>query len=154
MPKGIVLFRRVLRLHRRVLPAQMRALGDKYAVDEFKRHKDAPEEFLVPFFREWEKYCDDLEVSATSASLAAQGDGGNLSSTSGIGRPLSQGELEGLNDAQKEQVRIVSTITFAAHGTPLPRCRSSQSAVGSLLPPLRPRRLFGLTLLLHRLLSF
>lgn len=106
----------MLRLHRRVLPGQMRVLGDQYAIDEFKRHKDAPEEFLPPFFREWEKYCDDLEVSATSASLA-QGDGG---AASGIGRPLSQSEIEGLDEAQKEQLAKLSSECLERSENPNP----------------------------------
>ena len=114
--RGVALFRRVLRLHRRVLPGQMRALGDQYAIDEFKRHKDAPEEFLPPFFREWEKYCDDLEVSATSASLA-QGGG---EATSRMGRPLSQSEIEGLDDAQKEQLAKLSSECLERSQSPDP----------------------------------
>ncbi|NXA41065.1 SDHF3 factor, partial [Eudromia elegans] len=47
------LYRRVLRLHR-ALPPALRALGDRYAGEEFRRHKAAGPAEAQRFLREWE----------------------------------------------------------------------------------------------------
>ncbi|NWH75942.1 SDHF3 factor, partial [Piaya cayana] len=47
------LLRRVLRLHRSLPPA-LRALGDRYAKEEFRRHRAAPPAEAQRFLREWE----------------------------------------------------------------------------------------------------
>ena len=47
-----VLYKSILRLHRG-LPVELRALGDQYVKDEFKRHKDCDEKFVPEFLKEW-----------------------------------------------------------------------------------------------------
>ena len=46
------LYKAILRLHRG-LPLQMRALGDQYVKDEFRRHKDVPVPEAQIFMNEW-----------------------------------------------------------------------------------------------------
>ncbi|XP_071156236.1 succinate dehydrogenase assembly factor 3, mitochondrial-like [Mytilus galloprovincialis] len=49
------LYKAILRIHRG-LPLQMKAMGDQYVKDEFKRHKDAPPLETGIFMDEWTKY--------------------------------------------------------------------------------------------------
>ncbi|XP_077392486.1 succinate dehydrogenase assembly factor 3, mitochondrial [Festucalex cinctus] len=54
------LYKRILVLHR-FLPIHLRALGDNYVKDEFRRHKNASPEEVKNFMREWENYKDTLQ---------------------------------------------------------------------------------------------
>ena len=47
-----VLFKAILRLHRG-MPQELKALGDQYVKDEFRRHKDADPQFVPVFMNEW-----------------------------------------------------------------------------------------------------
>lgn len=47
------LYKRILVLHR-FLPIDLRALGDQYVKDEFRRHKSATPEEVKRFMKEWE----------------------------------------------------------------------------------------------------
>ena len=47
-----MLYKYVLKLHRG-LPVELRAIGDQYVKDEFKRHKDAPMDVANNFLNEW-----------------------------------------------------------------------------------------------------
>jgi len=80
------LYRSILKGHQRILPSDLRQLGDKYVRDEFKRHKAAKPEFIASFMSEWQAYLQQLEQGA-------------------MGRELSQEELEALNDEQQVQLR-------------------------------------------------
>lgn len=46
------LYRRILNLHRG-LPITLKALGDQYVKDEFKRHKGVTREQAQEFLQEW-----------------------------------------------------------------------------------------------------
>ena len=46
-----VLYKSILRLHRG-LPIELKALGDQYVKDEFKRHKNCEEIFVPEFMKE------------------------------------------------------------------------------------------------------
>ena len=61
MTKGIVLYRSILKAHKNRLPAELRKLGNDYVRNEFQAHKQAKEEHLLPFFKEWEGYLETLE---------------------------------------------------------------------------------------------
>ncbi len=56
------LYRDILRTHRRRLPMDMRALGDSYVKDEWRRHKKADTGYLSQFFNEWTNYANTLKV--------------------------------------------------------------------------------------------
>uniref|UniRef100_A0A3Q2C752 Succinate dehydrogenase assembly factor 3 n=1 Tax=Cyprinodon variegatus TaxID=28743 RepID=A0A3Q2C752_CYPVA len=47
------LYKRLLVLHR-FLPIHLRALGDQYVKEEFRRHKSAAPEEVESFLTEWE----------------------------------------------------------------------------------------------------
>lgn len=47
------IYKRILVLHR-FLPIDLRALGDQYVKDEFRRHKSASPEEVRSFMKEWE----------------------------------------------------------------------------------------------------
>ena len=68
--RALGLYRGILRAHRE-LPREMRALGNAYVREEFRRHRAAQARFLVPFFVEWERYLADLRARAPVAGAAA-----------------------------------------------------------------------------------
>lgn len=47
------LYKRILVLHR-FLPADLKALGDRYVKDEFRRHKNAAKGEVETFLKEWQ----------------------------------------------------------------------------------------------------
>lgn len=47
------LYKRILLLHR-FMPIDLRALGDQYVKDEFRRHKSASPAEVKLFMKEWE----------------------------------------------------------------------------------------------------
>ncbi|KAG3277641.1 SDHAF3 [Ictidomys tridecemlineatus] len=47
------LYRRILQLHR-VLPPDLKSLGDQYVKDEFRRHKTVGSDEAQRFLQEWE----------------------------------------------------------------------------------------------------
>ncbi|KAK1879841.1 Succinate dehydrogenase assembly factor 3 mitochondrial, partial [Dissostichus eleginoides] len=55
------LYKRLLVLHR-FLPIDLRALGDQYVKDEFRRHKSASPENVTSFMAEWESYRETLQT--------------------------------------------------------------------------------------------
>ena len=63
-PGPIVLYRSLLRAHRKYLPSRMRALGDSYVQQEFRLHRNAKEEHLDGFIHEWEKYLQQITMTA------------------------------------------------------------------------------------------
>ncbi|UPK98908.1 hypothetical protein LCI18_009843 [Fusarium solani-melongenae] len=58
----IHLYRRLLRAHRKHLPAEMRVLGDEYIKAEFRAHRkvDNPAH-LIGFLTEWQLYAQKIE---------------------------------------------------------------------------------------------
>jgi hypothetical protein len=64
------LYRDVLRVHRKVLPPPMRALGDRYMRDEFRRHKEGntTESQWRAFAAEWQQYVATLNGSGAEMS--------------------------------------------------------------------------------------
>ena len=60
------LYRRILRTHRNALPGPLRAMGDAYARDEFRRTRDAkttPAQWRA-FTQEWGRYLGMLQGTA------------------------------------------------------------------------------------------
>ena len=54
-----MLYKSVLRLHRG-LPVELKALGDQYVRDEFRRHRDAAPREAGLFLQEWAGYALNL----------------------------------------------------------------------------------------------
>lgn len=55
------LYKRILVLHR-FLPIHLKALGDQYVKDEFRRHKTAAKEEVTSFMKEWEVKNDKTRI--------------------------------------------------------------------------------------------
>ncbi|XP_061838344.1 succinate dehydrogenase assembly factor 3, mitochondrial [Nerophis lumbriciformis] len=87
------LYKRILVLHR-FMPIHLRALGDQYVKEEFRRHKNASPQQANNFMTEWQKYKDNLQSQILDASGSK---GGSLS----LGVNMSEKEL---NDFRQEQI--------------------------------------------------
>lgn len=72
------LYRAVLRCHAQRLPPPMRSMGDSYARDEFRRHRDAKppttEAQWSEFVLEWTRYVRMLEGQADSPGFSGSMD--------------------------------------------------------------------------------
>ncbi len=102
--RGLRLFAGILRAHR-ALPQQMRALGDAYVREEFRKHRDAKAKFLPAFFREWDAYL--AQLAAAAPALGGGGGGGAAGgggAGAGIGRDLAPDEAAALTKEQLEQL--------------------------------------------------
>ncbi|EDN07170.1 acetate non-utilizing protein [Histoplasma capsulatum] len=56
------LYRRLLRVHRKKLPKDMRLLGDEYVKNEFRAHRNVDNPIhIVGFLTEWQLYAQKLE---------------------------------------------------------------------------------------------
>ncbi|TPX38615.1 hypothetical protein SeLEV6574_g07721 [Synchytrium endobioticum] len=100
-PPVLQLYREIRRLHRRLPPA-MRFLGNTYARDEFRRHKDAPPEYVHGFTAEWETYRDKLmhdipHIQPADAGASASAERGGVDPTL----------LERMSDAQLGQLYVL-----------------------------------------------
>ncbi|XP_042362767.1 succinate dehydrogenase assembly factor 3, mitochondrial [Plectropomus leopardus] len=90
------LYKRILVLHR-FLPIDLRALGDQYVKDEFRRHKSASAEEVKNFMTEWENYKDTLQVQILEATEDQR-------SSVKFGANLSEGKLNNFGDDQIGQL--------------------------------------------------
>ncbi|XP_039536692.1 succinate dehydrogenase assembly factor 3, mitochondrial [Pimephales promelas] len=85
------LYKRILLLHR-FLPIDLRALGDQYVKDEFRRNKSASGEEVTRFMTEWTNYKDTLQTQVLEAAANKK---------VVFGADLSEDKLK---DFQEEQV--------------------------------------------------
>ncbi|XP_067602446.1 succinate dehydrogenase assembly factor 3, mitochondrial isoform X4 [Pseudorca crassidens] len=71
------LYRRILLLHR-VLPRDLKALGDQYVKDEFRRHKTVGSDEAERFLQEWEvpRWSTSRYNSVSSSVQVLPGAGG------------------------------------------------------------------------------
>mmetsp|Transcript_45416 Transcript_45416/g.105367 ORF Transcript_45416/g.105367 Transcript_45416/m.105367 type:complete len:104 (-) Transcript_45416:77-388(-) len=88
--EGRILFRDIMRLHRRKLPQSMRGLGDSYVRKEFKLHykPSVQDPHRKMFVREWRSYISTLQGQETV-----------------VGQELSTEQEAKLNDDQKLKLR-------------------------------------------------
>lgn len=100
----LALFRRILRAHRK-LPVEMRLLGDNYVVAEFRKHKDAPPQFVPAFMSEWSQYADYVEAQTVQRKLPDM---------ALLGRELSAEELRALSDEQRVQLKTLQQEALSA----------------------------------------
>ena len=116
-PRGVVLYRSILRAHKKYLPSEMKKMGDMYVRAEFRAHKEAKPEHVKLFFQEWDKYLDQLHVTARAreslASGTLDGGGGGGGGPSGnlfaFGSDLSS-DVE-LSDEQIQQLKKLKEET-------------------------------------------
>ncbi|KAK0746131.1 hypothetical protein B0T18DRAFT_429148 [Schizothecium vesticola] len=70
----IPLYRRLLRAHRKHLPAEMRVLGDEYVRHEFRAHRGVENPVhLVGFLTEWQLYAQNIEGEAWKGERLDEG---------------------------------------------------------------------------------
>lgn len=86
----------------------MRKLGDAYVKAEFRAHKNAKPEHLTGFFQEWDKYLQEITVTARAKDSLASG-GGMDDVHKGAGEIFAFGsdlppDVE-LSDEQMEQLK-------------------------------------------------
>jgi len=67
------LYRQIMKVHRERLPLPMRDMGDSYARDEFRRHRDekTTEQQWAIFAAEWRKY---VAMLSGEADMTVSGD--------------------------------------------------------------------------------
>uniref|UniRef100_A0A8C7FM43 Succinate dehydrogenase assembly factor 3 n=1 Tax=Oncorhynchus kisutch TaxID=8019 RepID=A0A8C7FM43_ONCKI len=90
------LYKRILLLHR-FLPIDLRALGDQYVKDEFRRNKTAAPEEVTVFMREWGNYRDTLQTQVLESARD------RLKKVE-FGAELSEGDLKLFQDEQVGQL--------------------------------------------------
>ncbi|KAK2829967.1 hypothetical protein Q5P01_017898 [Channa striata] len=90
------LYKKILVLHR-FLPIDLRALGDQYVKDEFRRHKRASAEEVKSFMAEWQNYKDTLQAQVLESV-------GERHSSVHFGANLSEGKLSEFQDEQIGQL--------------------------------------------------
>ncbi|XP_070225917.1 succinate dehydrogenase assembly factor 3, mitochondrial isoform X1 [Bos mutus] len=95
------LYRRILLLHR-VLPPDLKDLGDRYVKDEFRRHKTAGSKEAERFLQEWELLLFS-HTAAYAAVLWQQANESRQNSTEKACFGISLPE-EKLNDFRDEQI--------------------------------------------------
>ncbi|GJN94138.1 hypothetical protein Rhopal_007212-T1 [Rhodotorula paludigena] len=72
----LVLYRRLLRVHRLVLPNELRVMGDDYVKAEFRRTRSSDNPLhIVGFLSEWKKYLDFHEAQLPDHEARAAGKG-------------------------------------------------------------------------------
>ncbi|POR35399.1 Acetate non-utilizing protein 9 [Tolypocladium paradoxum] len=70
----IPLYRRLLRAHRKHLPADMRVLGDEYIKAEFRAHRNVDNPaHLIGFLTEWQLYAQQIEGDSWAGDKIEQG---------------------------------------------------------------------------------
>lgn len=90
------LYKRILVLHR-FMPIDLRALGDQYVKDEFRRHKTAAPEEVKSFMAEWENYRDTLQTQVLQSA-------GQRHSSVKFGADLSEQKLSSFQEEQIGQL--------------------------------------------------
>lgn len=71
--RPLSLYRSLLRAHKKYLPTEMQQLGDAYVKSEFKLHKAAKTEQVERFFLEWERYLDQILMTARAQESRSLG---------------------------------------------------------------------------------
>lgn len=102
---AVPLYRRILRLHRRLPPA-IRSLGDDYVRSEFRRHRSITDDrYLLPFFAEWTRYADLLNAQQQQQRPTAAPDTSNNPPPEPVfGHQLTIQDLNRFNDEQIGQL--------------------------------------------------
>ncbi|XP_046403059.1 succinate dehydrogenase assembly factor 3, mitochondrial [Ischnura elegans] len=89
-----VLYKMILKLHRG-LPEAMKSLGDLYAKEEFRRHKNCNAQEALIFMNEWTGYALNL-----SQQLGLKGP----KHAKPLGHDLSEEELDKMREDQVQQL--------------------------------------------------
>ncbi|KAM0789903.1 hypothetical protein ACM66B_006745 [Microbotryomycetes sp. NB124-2] len=114
------LYRRLLRVHRKLLPPEMRVMGDEYVKAEFRRTKTTDNPlYIVGFLSEWKKYLDHHEQQLVEYLAEVKGqhesEGDRMRR---IGKKLPEGVLEQLSADQLGQLYELMQATKDIYLTP------------------------------------
>ncbi|XP_034257693.1 succinate dehydrogenase assembly factor 3, mitochondrial [Pantherophis guttatus] len=90
------LYKKILQLHR-VLPLELKALGDQYVKDEFRRHKSISLQEARHFLQEWENYAMMLQQQANQHVQ-------NTTDQPDFGAHLTKEKLNAFRDEQVGQL--------------------------------------------------
>ncbi|XP_043935867.1 succinate dehydrogenase assembly factor 3, mitochondrial [Protopterus annectens] len=90
------LYKRILLLHK-LLPVDLKALGDRYVKDEFKRNKTATQQDTENFMAAWEEYADVLYSQAVENVK-------DSTKNVKLGASLTQEKLDAMRDEQLGQL--------------------------------------------------
>ena len=93
-----LLYKSCLKLHRG-LPIHLKAIGDTYVRDEFKRHKKAEQQQVQLFMEAWAKYAIDLSKQMGVKSLTKE-----KADKLKVGASLREEDLENFSDEQLSQL--------------------------------------------------
>ncbi|KAJ2747952.1 hypothetical protein GGI20_000039 [Coemansia sp. BCRC 34301] len=97
MTNPLHLYRSILRTHR-LLPREMRFVGDQYVRSEFRSHRAVSDRrFLEPFFAQWTSYLNLLQEQTGRKSV----DGGMATN---IGKHLDPRVADMLEDDKAKQL--------------------------------------------------
>ena len=106
------LFRTLMRLHRAKLPPPMRAVGDRYVRDEFRRHRDATPPLTsqqwTQFASQWQAYARMLDGSADRLPDGTENPAGGLSED--LLRGLNEEQRQRLGALQREAYQVGRTL--------------------------------------------
>ena len=109
---AILLYRDILKEHRRKLPPQLRLLGDNFVRHEFKQHKSAKPEHLSKFYKGWTDYLAMMKKSESNigkdmkiADLNEQ-QIGKLRELNEEVRKINTEKMNELNELEQEVKRI------------------------------------------------
>jgi len=89
-----MLYKACLKLHRG-LPLEIKAIGDSYVKDEFRRHKNADTQQTQVFMEAWANYAIDLtkQMGIKGPHTAKK-----------LGKPIAPTELDNFNNEQIAQL--------------------------------------------------
>lgn len=108
-PRGVALYRRLLRLHRARLPFHLRRLGDAYVREEFRKHAKTDAKWLGAFFAEWGAYAETLERADPTAAPGAPG---------AVGADLAPDALRAMTEEQRQMLDKLKAEADEAWRTP------------------------------------
>lgn len=107
---GILLYRNILRAHKRYLPFEMKALGDSYVKSEFKLFKSVTNEGqLDQFFNGWNQYLEEILKTARTKETVSAGSLKPSEGTMSFGKHLPP-DID-LSDEQKRQLEKLKEET-------------------------------------------
>ncbi|NXP08893.1 SDHF3 factor, partial [Thinocorus orbignyianus] len=99
------LYRRILLLHR-ALPPALRALGDRYVKEEFRKHKAAGPAEAQRFLREWEAMLIQQQINEDKQKLGEK---------TVYGIRLTEEKLKDFRDEQIGQLKELMDETTKPH---------------------------------------
>jgi len=112
------LYKNILLTHRRVLPIDLRELGDKFVQAEFKYHKKVNSQQANQFINSWKEYLQKLQeqqkeqsvveqqlLNQQQTTVQKQGANMDVSFKLNIGRDLTIDEINSMSAEQRDKLK-------------------------------------------------